>query len=150
MSEAYVVDTSVLIQPFIRDTETRRALTILARMRGDGDFTVNTFDFCLVECANVLWKRVRAGDVERDAAQRALTNLLGLPLRLNPTTEVLPAALTIALDSQLAVYDAVHIALAQKLKLPLITVDEQQKKTALAVGVILKPITDFPEFIAST
>jgi predicted nucleic acid-binding protein len=60
--------------------------------------------------------------------------------------ELLPRALEIGLNNQLAVYDSVHIALAEKLGLPLITVDAKQATAATASGVVLKPITDFPEF----
>lgn len=147
MTEDYVVDTSVLIQAFVTDSYTARARTLVEQMARNRGFKVHTLEFCLVECGNVLWKHVRFKSVSVDTAKRLLSDVLALPVILHSSAEVLPDALSIALSSGLAVYDSTHIALAQKLNLPLITVDQKQAKAASAVGVTLKPITDFPEYI---
>jgi predicted nucleic acid-binding protein len=47
------------------------------------------------------------------------------------------------LQHQLAVYDAVYIALAVEKEYPLISVDQAQIRAAALEGVILKPVTDF-------
>jgi predicted nucleic acid-binding protein len=58
-------------------------------------------------------------------------------------TGLLTRGLQIGLAHQLALYDSVYLALAEKLRYPLITVDERQAKAAAALGLILKSITDF-------
>jgi predicted nucleic acid-binding protein len=58
-------------------------------------------------------------------------------------TGLLTRWLQIGLAHQLALYDSVYLALAEKLRYPLITVDERQAKAAAALGLILKSITDF-------
>jgi len=47
------------------------------------------------------------------------------------------------LKHQLAIYDSIYIALAEKLNYPLITVDQKQAKASQAEGVTLKNIADF-------
>ena len=59
---------------------------------------------------------------------------------------LLPRALEIALAARLAVYDCVHIALAENLRCSLITADTRQADAAQNLGINLKPITDFPEY----
>lgn len=145
MSEQYIVDTSVLIQAFIEDSESRRASTLIYRA-GTEQITIHTFDFSLVESANMLWKRVGAGSASRDAVKQLLKIILEVPLTMHTVDDLLEPAIEIALDHRLAVYDAVPIALAVKLDTPFITVDQKQGKAAAAVGVMLKPITDFPEY----
>ncbi len=69
--------------------------------------------------------------------------LLNLPFTIAPVEEVLKRALQIGLAHPLAVYDSVYIALAEKYTYPLITADAKQAAAAQAVGVTIKPITDF-------
>ena len=57
--------------------------------------------------------------------------------------DLLVRGIQIGLKYQLAVYDSIYIALAEKLSLPLITVDVRQEAAAKDSGITLKPITDF-------
>ena len=146
MSEHYVVDTSVLVQAMIADSESARVESLLAMLDQPEPVVLHLPEFCLVECANVLWKRVRFLNTPEYRAKAELQYLLVLPLTIHTSATLLSHALEIALDNHLAVYDCVHIALAQSLACPLITVDQRQTAAAQSVAVELKPITDFPEY----
>ena len=141
MATRYVVDTSVLIQRFVRDTYTLEAGVLLAKLFEGEQLYVP--EFCFIECTNVFWKRVRFHGLQQIEADQLLVQLLALPLEIIPVTNILPQALQIGLNHQLAVYDSLYIALALNLNCPLITVDERQAQAAIASGVIIKPITDF-------
>lgn len=147
--EQYVLDTSVLVQSAIEDSESLRVANLLRRLEDDFSISLHEPEFCLVECANVLWKQVRFHGTSVEAAKQALTNLLLLPLNIHAAADLAPRAFDIAVQHGLAVYDCVHIALAEKLNISLITTDAKQAKVAAAIGVNLKPITDFPEFTES-
>ena len=54
--------------------------------------------------------------------------------------------MNVGVESNLAIYDAVYVALAEHLDCPLITVDAKQADVALAVGITFKSLLDFPEF----
>jgi predicted nucleic acid-binding protein len=140
------VDTSVLIQGSIEDNDSARVETLLNMLNDPEPIVLHLPEFCLVECTNVLWKRVRFVGTTAEEAQNAIRDLLALPLTVHTISELLPRALVIGLNHELSVYDAVHIALAEKLGHSLITVDPKQAKAAVAIGVTLKPITDFAEF----
>ncbi len=151
MVQNFIVDTSVLIQAFIRDQDTARARTLLRGVFDPNDPTViHVPEFCLLECTNILWKRVRFQSSSLGAMQRALNALLATPLTVQPVITLLPRALTLGVSHNLAVYDALYIALAESLRYPLITVDQRQGNVAVAAGIILKPLTDFPPYSGGT
>lgn len=137
----YVVDTSVLIQRFIRELYTAEAGVLLARMvQGDSLYVP---EFCLSECVNVFWKKVRFQGLPPTEAEQFINELLALPLQIVSVKNLLPRAFEIGLAHQLAIYDSLYIALALNLNCPLITVDDRQLNAAIANDVIIKPITDF-------
>lgn len=57
--------------------------------------------------------------------------------------KICSCALQIGLVHQLAIYDSIYIALAEQFNCPLITADVKQEAAAKAIGVTIKPITDF-------
>lgn len=137
----YIVDASIVVQLVVADRYTDEAKALFKGIE-DGD-TINVPEFCILECANVLWKQVRFRGVAQSEVDRLLDVLLALDIVVMTVHDLLPRALEIGLKHQLAVYDSVYIALAEKLEHPLITDDEKQANAAIAEGVRLKPITDF-------
>jgi len=138
---SYVVDTSVVMRRFIIEPYTPESRELLARMdRGDDLFIP---EFCLIECVNVFWKKVRFQGLPQADAEQFIIDLLGLDFYIVPVSKLLTRALQIGLTHQLAVYDSLYIALALDRGFPLITVDDKQSNAATACGVVIKPINDF-------
>jgi predicted nucleic acid-binding protein len=147
LSDVYVIDTSVLIQAYVSESETRRVQTLLNRLDDEDDSDeLHVLEMCLIECGNVFWKHVRLHGMPLETARRNIKRLLSLPLIVHPSRDYLVDAFEIGITHQLAVYDALYIMLAKSLSLPLITTDAKQASVAQAEGVTLKPITDFPEY----
>lgn len=146
MSEQWVIDASVLVQGFMEDTYSRRVDTLLAELNISNPPVLHIPETCLAECANVLWKQVRFHGTSVADAKLALHNLINLNLTVYPSNLLLPRALEIALEHTLAVYDALYLALAQQMNLPLITVDARQRDIAEKLRIQIKPLTDFPEY----
>jgi predicted nucleic acid-binding protein len=146
---AYVVDASVVIQRLITDVHTP-AVKVLFNNLVDSKDELWVPEFCLLECANVLWKQVRFGGLPDDQALRLIRDLVVLPLHVTSVSDLFSNALRIGLEHELAMYDSVYIALAAHLGYPLITVDAKQKQAASASGVTITPITDFAENTDST
>ena len=66
MTTIYVVDASVVMQYFITDTYTPLVSILLNRLnQGDRLYVP---EFCLLECANVLWKQERFQSMPRTEA----------------------------------------------------------------------------------
>lgn len=139
---AYVVDASIVIQRLIMDTHTS-AVKMLFEGLADSKDELWVPEFCLLECANVLWKQVRFSGLPDDQALRLIRDLVVLPLHVTPVSDLFASALQIGLEHELAMYDSVYIALAAHLGYPLITVDTKQEQAASASGVIITPIANF-------
>ncbi len=143
MSDTYIVDASVIVQRLIRDSETPHVRTLF-RLMGDRQVELWVPEFCLAECANVLWKAVRFRGMSPQQAETLSRDLTAAPLYIATIAPYLPRALAIGLRHQLPIYDSVYIAIAEAISHPLITVDRRQAEVASAEGVPLKAITDFP------
>jgi len=139
--DVFVVDATVVVAHLISDTFTPNARALFRELTKT--VLLHIPEFCLLECTNVLWKRVRFNNLPQAYAERLLVGLIALPMIVNQVNALLQRALQIGLQHQLAVYDSLYIALAESLGCPLITVDSSQETAARAVGVALKPVTDF-------
>ncbi|MBZ0295255.1 MAG: type II toxin-antitoxin system VapC family toxin [Anaerolineae bacterium] len=138
----YIVDASVVVQRFIQDVHTANARALF-NLLATAEANLIVPDFCLVECANVLWKQVRFQGMPQSQAENLINDLASLPFTVIPSRDLLKRSLQIGIENQLAVYDSVYIALAEKLNLPLITDDARQAKAAQYAEATLKPLTEF-------
>jgi len=118
-------------------------LALLDGLKKPGVLTLHTPEFCVVECANILWRHVRFQGMPADTAQKAVKDVADLPLTIHLAASYLPDALAIGLANELAIYDSIYIALASALGFSLITADAKQKRAAIAAEVIIKPVADF-------
>lgn len=137
----YVVDASVIVERLVQGPYTSNARVLFRRALAGDRFVVP--EFCLLECANVLWKHVRFQGMPPGQARQLLRDLRALPLKRIPVKGALSAALDIGLTHQLSVYDAVYLALASRSGYPFITADQSQSQAATAEGVTLIPLTRF-------
>ncbi|MCB9453294.1 MAG: type II toxin-antitoxin system VapC family toxin [Anaerolineaceae bacterium] len=137
----YVIDASIVVQRLIRDTYTQHVKVLFRQLLTGNRLIIP--EFCLLECTNVIWKQVRFQGMPQDQADNLVHDLNALPLTIMPVTGLLARGLYIGLIHELAVYDSVYIALAERLRIPLITADERQEKAANAMGVTIKALTDF-------
>ncbi len=130
MAETLVLDTSALMQAVISDTYTKATQLLLKRLWDDDPLEVYILEFTLVECTNVVWKHIQRQGITKEQALAEIKRLIALPLNIHPSIDLLPRSLEIANQSQLAVYDAVYVALAERYQLTLVTVDEKQSAAA--------------------
>jgi len=137
----YIVDASVIMNYLILDEHTENAQAFFDSITEVDNLLVP--EFCLLECANVLWKHVRFHDMPQIIAENLVSDIFGLPLELSSIKPVLQAALQIGLRNELALYDSVYIAFALRTNTTLLTVDQKQGKAATREGAKLKHITEF-------
>jgi len=113
-----VVDASVAVKWFLSEAHSQHARSIL-----DGDHDMLAPDLLIAEFGNVLWKRIRAGDITEEEAAAALNGLLVTPLQLRSSSALIVPALDIANRMQRSVYDALYLALAVTENARLVTAD---------------------------
>src|SRR5258708_17782344 len=82
-------------------------------------------ELMLAECANILWKKVRRGELSKDEALLAARLLQSADLELLPTRSLLDAATLIVIDLDHPAYDCLYIALAVANNCVFVTADER-------------------------
>ncbi|MCI4409317.1 MAG: type II toxin-antitoxin system VapC family toxin [Thermofilum sp.] len=99
-------------------------------------------DHVIKEAANAIWRATRTGILSDEESKKAFSLLLrmvGRNLVLEPELDYLEGAFTLSITYGITVYDALYVALALKRNLPLLTLDEKQKRVAATLGIHVKP-----------
>ena len=120
-----VIDASIgakLVLPEEGSEEIQRLFDGSLDDPGDSFFVPDLF---FTECGNVLWKRVRRGEITAHTARKGMVDLLALRLTSTPTEELAARAVDIALEHGVTVYDACYAALAEARSVPLLTADRE-------------------------
>jgi predicted nucleic acid-binding protein len=131
-----VVDTSIALQWVLSEPEAVRTEVYL------GNPEVIAPDVLLVEVANVLAKKVRAGDLAVAESLEAPAIVRGGVARLIPTVSVVSRALEISVKISHPVYDCVFLACAEQVKGQLATRDAPfiKRVTERGLGHLLESV----------
>ena len=90
-----------------------------------------TFGLALKEVLNALWKRIIRKEVKFEYAIKVVEKLMEYSFfKIEKQDEYMLSAFKIASKRKITIYDALFIALAKKLNLPLITSDKKQAEIA--------------------
>ncbi len=116
----FVVDASVAVKWFLPEIHAEAASRVLS-----GGHNLLVPDLVFPEVGNILWKRVRAGEVTPEEAEVVMQTLGALPLAVHPSWPLVLPALEIAVQTQRTVYDSLYLALAVREDAALVTADER-------------------------
>jgi predicted nucleic acid-binding protein len=116
--DAAVVDASVAVKWVVEEPGSDLARSLSGTI-------LEAPDLLLVECANILWKKVRIGDLTRPDAKGCLGILLQGPVKFTPSQELLALAMEVSFELQHPIYDCVYLALAIRREIPLVTADQR-------------------------
>ena len=128
-----VVDASVALKWFVPEDGTAEAVRLL-----DGSAELLAPDLLLPEVGNVLWKKVVRGEIRAAEAREILQALRKTPVRLVPSSDLVEAAVEIAVAFRRTVYDAMYVGLAVAANGVAITADQR-----LASAVAGSPLGSF-------
>ncbi|MCC6017083.1 MAG: type II toxin-antitoxin system VapC family toxin [Desulfurococcaceae archaeon] len=126
-----VIDSSALAKFLLKEEGWKRVEEIIV----EKPFTL---DLAIKEVANAIWRRVvLLHDIDIEKVLTLLNHLLELKkvLRVEPQDQYIVQAFTIALENNIAVYDALFIAQAMIKKATLVTSDKRQFDVAQKLGV---------------
>jgi predicted nucleic acid-binding protein len=112
-----VVDASVLVE-YLAGGEHAEPARARLLARGESLWAPHLID---AEIGHVLRRAVLAGELRSSTAAAALDDLADLPLRRAGHVGLLDRAW--ALRSNVTFYDALYVALAERLDMPLVTLD---------------------------
>jgi predicted nucleic acid-binding protein len=133
----YVLDASVAAKWFTRHEEPDRHKAIALRARHlSGLCALAVPEFSLLEIVNAVRFSGRADESD---ANRAVAALEKLRLDIVPLDwELLRQATRIAWSFQVALYDSVYVALAERLGFPLLTADESMARKLSGHGSVVR------------
>lgn len=115
-----VVDASVAIKWFAPEALSPQAERLL-----DGVDTLFAPDLLLLECANIIWKKVRLGELARPDGDAALAALRSGPIDLLDTRPLVEQALQLAHEIAHPVYDCVYLVAAEAVDAIVVTADRR-------------------------
>jgi len=119
-----IIDASVLVKLFLQEEHTADVqFLIRCYLDEDKPSSLAVPDLTYIECANILWTKVRKGAYTAMAARQSLAQLRLLALPTTPTSELMERALEIACIYDVSAYDACYVALAEKHQVLLLTAD---------------------------
>ena len=116
----YVVDASVAVKWFVPEELTQEALGYL---RDDHELLIP--DLLWSEFSNILWKKVRRGELIPTEATQILSLCRQVPFQVAESMELIDSALAIALRLDRTVYDSVYLALAAQRDCAMVTADRR-------------------------
>jgi len=116
-----VVDANVIIKWHVEEIHSGAA----KRLLDDNAPELHVPDLLYPEVANILWKKVRRGDLTADQG-RTIARLIAIaPLEVHPSAPLMEAAYEIAIATERSAYDSLYVALAMQLDCRLVTADEK-------------------------
>ena len=120
--DVYTIDTNALLKQVLDEDYSDVVREIVSLHRASAIQLIAP-DYILVECANVLWQKVRRGGLHIDELMPSFAALQAVGVNLVPQGELLEEALLFAANTGVAVYDALFCVLARRENAPLITAD---------------------------
>lgn len=115
-----VVDASVVAKWFFPEDHSAESRRLLSTGRA-----LLAPDLLWSEVGNIVWKRVRRGELESEEAAQVVADLIRMPLSITSTQVLLASALEIAIATDRTVYDCTYLALAIDRKCRFVTADER-------------------------
>ena len=116
-----VVDASVVVKWFIPEEQSEAARALL----GLTGYSFFAPEHLFAELGNVVWKKVRRGDLDSRVAAALIADLARVPVETVSTRALLADGYSVAAATGLTVYDGLYAALAVRLDTRLITADRR-------------------------
>jgi predicted nucleic acid-binding protein len=114
-----VVDASVAAKWFIDEAGRSQALQLLDMSDRQA------LDLLIVEVANVVWKKVRRGEVSNTQARYICASLAHCFDVLHTAEALIESAIALAVRLGHPVYDCIYLACAERAGAPLVTADRR-------------------------
>ena len=136
MNGRLILDASVAIKVVVAEADSDLAEPVL-------DHALLAPDLLMAECGNILWKKVRRGQLPAESAADAAAALLAMRVELLPASRFLAGALRRAIRVDHSVCDCLYLEMAATLGLPLVTADRRLRQFA-GPGLQILGLDDLP------
>ncbi len=137
-----VVDASVFAKWLLPEPDREIALR-LRYLYQRGEVSLEAPSLVVSEVGNLLWKRVRRGEMSQQAAVRSFDQFLVDAPSVVESTELVLSAFRLALRNQHPIYDCLYLALALERHCDLITADEKLCRSLQPAYPFIRFLRDF-------
>jgi predicted nucleic acid-binding protein len=133
-----VIDSSVTLAWFFDDERTDRADALMRQVAKTGAVVPSLWR---LEIANALQSAVRRKRISAAFRDASIADLRSFPISVDSETDRQAWATTLSLAERctLALYDAAYLELAQRLRMPLASLDQDLRAACRTIGVASKP-----------
>ena len=133
-----VIDSSITLAWFFDDERSDSADAIMQSVSKTGAIVPSLWR---LEIANALLMAIRRKRIDARFRDASLAALRSFPISVDSETDRHAWSPTLALAERckLTVYDAAYLELAQRLHLPLATIDQDLRKACRTVHVVARP-----------
>jgi predicted nucleic acid-binding protein len=114
-----VVDTSVAVKWFVKETGREQALSVLDASERHAP------DLIVAEVGNVAWKKAMRGEVTSEQARFICASVRRYFVVLHRSEALIDRAIDIALQLRHPIYDCLYLACAERAGAHLVTADEE-------------------------
>lgn len=114
-----VIDASVAVKWVVEEDSTAEALTLRRGAR------LIAPELLVVECANILWKKVRRDELSDDEALLAARLIQAADIEFLPTRSLLETTTRTAIELNHPAYDCLYLALAVERDCRFVTADDR-------------------------
>ncbi len=120
-----VVDASVAVKWFLPEE-----LSVEARQLLTMEYELLAPDLLWAELGNVLWKRHRRGELDQRTATQLVRDFSRIPIEFHASQRWNEAALEVAMQHDLTVYDGLYLVLAAGNDCRLVTADRRLREAS--------------------
>jgi predicted nucleic acid-binding protein len=133
-----VIDSSVTLAWFFDDERTDRADALMRQVAKTGAVVPSLWR---LEIANALQSAVRRKRISAAFRDASIADLRSFPISVDSETDRQTWATTLSLAERctLTLYDAAYLELAQRLRMPLASLDQDLRAACRTIGVASKP-----------
>jgi predicted nucleic acid-binding protein len=133
-----VIDSSITLAWFFEDERTERADVVMRQVAKAGAVVPALWR---LEIANALQSALRRKRINAAFRDASIADLRSFPIAVDSETDrhAWGTSLTLAERCQLTLYDAAYLELAQRLRLPLASLDQDLRAASRAIGVTVRP-----------
>jgi predicted nucleic acid-binding protein len=133
-----VIDSSITLAWFFDDERTERADAVMRQVAKAGAVVPSLWR---LEIANALQSALRRKRINAAFRDASIADLRSFPIAVDSETDrhAWGTSLTLAERCQLTLYDAAYLELAQRLRLPLASLDQDLRAASRTLGVKVRP-----------
>ncbi len=128
---AVVIDASIIVAAFTDEPERPQARRLIA----DPKLRLVAPELVQLEAGNAFWKRVRRREWTAAQHEHAMRALIDMRIELTPVRTLVRRAAQLSVDHDHPIYDCTYVALAQRERGMVATLDERLTKVVTRARV---------------